>query len=102
MGNILPKKTPPPVQSAEDEAILRFVQEQLENARVNVSFIPDKMEKQIYINIIKIILANLQHLADTVRIEVLNHVITLRIEPLMEKKEAESQTPGMGESPESC
>jgi len=76
------KKTTEPAHSAKEEAIMRFINAQLENAKVNVSFIPDKMEKQIYVNIIRILLANLQSLTETVRIEIMNHVITLRIEPM--------------------
>lgn len=101
MGNLFVKKARPE-ETAEEEAIMRFVNAQLENAKVNMSFIPDKMEKQIYVNIIRIILANLQSLTDTIRIEILNHVITLRIEPMVEKKEQETQTPGIDDSPESC
>jgi len=69
-------------KTKEDEAILRFVMKQMQDANINRTWIPDAIEKQIYINVFRILLANMRAVAETVRIEFLNHVITLKVEAI--------------------
>jgi len=80
MGNTF-RRDKKPAPTPEDQAIEAFVMAQLKNADINISYLPDSIEKQIYINLIKIIIGNLHQITDSVRIELLNHVITLKIEP---------------------
>lgn len=80
MGNTFHREKKP-APTPEDQAIEAFVMAQLKDADVNMTYLPDGIEKQIYINLIKIIIGNLHQITDSVRIEILNHVITLKIEP---------------------
>jgi hypothetical protein len=53
----------------------------LENVDINQSCIPDNIEKQMYINLLKLILGNLKMLLDGIKIEILNHEINIVIKP---------------------
>lgn len=71
--------------SEEDRCILEFVQEQIRTA--DCGFIPDVVEKRIYINLLKLLLATTKNILNGVRLEVLNHVITIHIDPIIEKND---------------
>jgi hypothetical protein len=79
MGNITSRGKK--ILSPQEKAIEAFVEAQIQNADINITCIPDGIEKEIYINLIKILLGNLHQITQSVRIEILNHVITLHIEP---------------------
>ena len=84
MGNHLQKPKPP--LTPEEQSIEAFVNALLRDANINATFLPDNVEKEIYINILKIILGNLKSIVDSIRLEVLHHVITIKMEPKEEEK----------------
>jgi hypothetical protein len=63
-------------------AIDSFVNLLMQNKHINCTYMPDFIERDIYRNIIIVLLANLREWIRTVRIEILHHVITMNIEPL--------------------
>lgn len=74
-------KTDP--QSNESmRAIETFVNLLMQNKHVNCTYMPDFIEKDIYRNLIIVVLANLKEWIRTIRLEILNHVITMNIEPI--------------------
>jgi len=65
-----------------DAVIDELVTHMLQNADINISVLPDYMERRIYANIVRILIGNVTELLRHVKIEVLNHVITMRIDPV--------------------
>lgn len=87
MGTRQSKKT------REYDAIDRFIDDViLKNKDINCSGVPDFIEKDVYRNILRIVLGNLSEILKSCRIQFLNHVITIHIEPISQK-DGESQTP---------
>jgi hypothetical protein len=81
MGN-LNKKSADKQLSAEEEAIQRFVKTLLANPKINLSFVPDKMERDVYESVLQSLLESLKVVAGSTRIELLNHVITFQVTPV--------------------
>lgn len=80
MGNFFKKEI-----SKEDQVIINFVNTLLNNANINNKCIPDKVEKQLYFNLLKILIGNLTELSKTFRIEFLNHRITINFEAITDE-----------------
>jgi len=68
--------------SVEDEAIDSFIETLLRDKKVNCKYLPDFLERDIYRNLIRLIIGNLSEIIRSVRLTILNHVITLHIEPV--------------------
>ena len=68
-------------KDATELAIEKIVDKMLQNADINASCIPDNLEKQLYINLLKLILGNLKVILDGVKVDFLEHEITIVIKP---------------------
>lgn len=60
-------------QTSEDKAINDLVDHLLNNANINLTCMPDRFEKKMYVNLIKIIFGNVKELLQTTTIEFFNH-----------------------------
>lgn len=67
------------------DTIERMVETFLKNKDINHRFIPDAIERNMYYNMIRIILAVVDETLETTRIEFLGHEIRLRLEPICAK-----------------
>lgn len=79
------KKTPEEPKP-EDTAIHQFVNKLLEDVRLNNSMIPDAIERKMYFELFETLLEILKKVADTTVIEFLNHRITIKIEPMVDRE----------------
>lgn len=64
----------------EHEAMKALVDHIMKNRAINISMVPDSIERQLYMNILTAGFAWLKETIDTVHIEILDHVITFHIE----------------------
>lgn len=71
----------PPKEKTSENALQQFVDSQLKDPALNSGMIPDSLEKEMYLNVLKVVIANLHHVTDSIKIEILNHVITLQVQP---------------------
>lgn len=62
-------------------ALEAFLNNLLKDENIN-TILPDKIEKDVYMKMLKLIIGVLRHTADTIHVDVLNHRITLHIEPI--------------------
>lgn len=85
MGNIHCKdqrKAVPDEFTAEEKCILALVEAHMK--AVDCEFIPNAVEKRMYINLVKFVLASTKNVLDDIRVEFLGHVITIHIDPISE------------------
>lgn len=68
-------------RSPEHLALEAFLNNLLKDENIN-TILPDKIEKDVYMKMLKLIIGVLRHTADTIHVDVLNHRITLHIEPI--------------------
>jgi len=81
MGTLFSKK------KSEEEIILeKYINDILKNKNINNSLIPDTIERNLYINILKLIINHIKEITDTIRIEFIGHVLTIKMEKLNEEK----------------
>lgn len=64
----------------EEKCVEEFVEKNFDN--VDFSFVPDGIEKEIYEKMLLLLMNNLKQMASSVKIEFLNHVITINITPI--------------------
>lgn len=67
--------------SISAEQIEKFVNEILNNKDVNISYLPDGAEKEIYKNLLVYILNITKELIKTAKVELVGHEITFTIKP---------------------
>lgn len=67
--------------SIDEKALDAFITRLLENKNVNCTIFPDAIERGMYRGLLRILLGNRTDLIRTFRMEIMNHVITLRIQP---------------------
>ena len=65
-----------------DTAIDNFVDKILANKNCNVSWIPDKIEKAMYRNVMHLVIGYIESITESVEIKVANHKITIAMEPI--------------------
>ncbi|QKF94693.1 hypothetical protein QKU48_gp1235 [Fadolivirus algeromassiliense] len=63
-----------------------FVEELLKNENVNIDYLPDFVERQIYRNTINITFKLLNKLFNTTSVKFMGHKLKLEIEPLLESE----------------
>ena len=66
----------------DETAIEQYVDELLENEHVNFSFIPDYVEKKMYVHLFGGMLRTIQHVFGSSQICVLKHRIRIMLEPM--------------------
>ena len=72
-----------PSQQKKKDAVDTFIDEFLmKNKDVNFSAMPDFMEKDIYRNLLRVVIGNLTEILKSCRFQILNHIITIHIEPI--------------------
>jgi hypothetical protein len=88
MGNIFRKEKKSSLKKLKlekdaisSEQIEKFVNEILNNKDVNISYLPDGAEKEIYKNLLVYILNITKELIKTTKVEVVGHEITFTIKP---------------------
>lgn len=62
--------------------IKSFVDELLKDKKINIEYLPDYVEKQIYYNIITIVMGIAEHSLSTFKIEFLGHEIDILLHPV--------------------
>ncbi len=67
------------------ERINQFVEELLNDKDINISMMPDFMEKQLYRNIFRMFISIIDKLFETTSIQFIGHQITLKLDPVLEK-----------------
>lgn len=68
-------------ESFSEDKIDAFVDKLLENQSINMSLMPDYIEKQLYKNVFSICLGILDTVLDTVKIEFMGHKIVIDLSP---------------------
>lgn len=68
--------------SISSDNISKFVDELLDNKEVNMSYLPDGVEKQIYKNLLVYGLNIMKEVISTSKVEIVGHEITFTIKPL--------------------
>jgi len=63
------------------ESIKAFVETLLNDKNVNIKYFPDSVEKQIYRNVINIIMEVVKHTIDSAGIKIMGHQITMKLNP---------------------
>ena len=66
-------------KSDEEEAIKKFVEQLLEKESINMSWMPDEVEKEFYCRTLQLVLAAMKTMLESV--SVLNHTVSLKMEP---------------------
>lgn len=64
-----------------------LVNDILKNENINIKYLPDFVEKQIYKNIFTILINLIDKLFDNISINILNHKITFDLSPFSEEKD---------------
>lgn len=65
------------------EMIQKYVNDFLEDEKVNIDYLPDFVERKIYVNTFNILINLINHLFENTKLSFLNHNITLNIEPIV-------------------
>lgn len=83
---ISPPPPPPPqrtpLSKESKEAICRFVETLLQQETMNAKYIPDAMEKQIYMALLLRLFSTTQHVLQQQEWVILNHRVRLTFEPI--------------------
>jgi hypothetical protein len=77
MGNMITKK-----QEKQKTEIDLIVDRLLANPKINLSGVPDALERQIYVAVLTILSENIHQLLSGVEIKILNKKITLTVEDI--------------------
>ena len=62
-------------------AVKKFVDKILSNVNINQSTIPDAIERSMYEKVFALLLLNVKEVLETVRIELVDHEVTLTVRP---------------------
>lgn len=75
------------VNDVSTQALVDYIESEIMNTDANLRFVPDPIERRIYLTVYKTIMKSLEGLFNTTSIDLLNHRITLNIQPKKENKE---------------
>ncbi len=62
--------------------ILEFVENLLKDKNINIGYLPDYVEKQLYLNIFTILMGIAEHSLKSIKIEVMGHQLDISITPV--------------------
>jgi hypothetical protein len=81
--DIIPKKNEgEKKQGRTSEKVLEeFILELLKDPEINKRIVPDKIEKEFYLALLTTLMSSVIKVADTFRLEIMNHVLTIHIRP---------------------
>lgn len=82
MGNYFSKEQEQSKKKEIDKNIKELVFNILKNKNINLSFLPDSIERRLYENLLSFGIEEIKELISTVRIQFLNYEITLDMHPL--------------------
>lgn len=82
MGIVNTKNAPPETMIECDRAIERLVDEIMNNRSINLSMVPDIIERRIYRRLLILLIGHIKETLSEVSMDVLHHRITLTITPL--------------------
>lgn len=82
MGNYFSKEPERENKKEIDKNIKELVFNILKNKNINLSFLPDSIERKLYENLLSFGIEEIKELISTVRIQFLNYEITLNMHPL--------------------
>ena len=68
-------------------SVLKDYIEEILKTDSNLKYIPDPLERRVYLTVMKTIMQSLETLFNTTTLEFLNHEITLNINPISSKKD---------------
>ena len=68
-------------QVLHEIAVKKFVDKILSNVNINQSTIPDAIERSMYEKVFSLLLLNVKEVLETVRIELVDHEVTLTVRP---------------------
>lgn len=69
------------------EAIEEYIESQIIKSSSNLQFVPDPLERKVYLNVCKTVMESLKTMFNTTSIDVLNHRITFNITPITKSKQ---------------
>jgi len=69
-----------------------FVEQLLDDENVNIRYLPDFVERQIYRNVFNILINVMDSLVDTTGVKFMGHEIVFDLKPLPDKTETESES----------
>lgn len=77
-----------PVRNSQisNKAINCFVEEILADPNLNIQLIPDKIEKPMYVNTLKIMLSVMEKVFNNINIDVIGHELKVQIKPSDDEK----------------
>lgn len=87
-----------PAETPSERAIRRFVDTLLENRQTNCTFIPDCVEKDLYKNFLLMIFGNLSEIGQSIRLDILNHRITIQIQAIDDDPQTLTEHPDQTDS----
>jgi hypothetical protein len=77
-----------------------FVAKLIRDENINIAFLPDIVEKEIYVNTLSILLHLVEHVLTDTKVEFLGHEISISINPIKEKEEDIPSSPPVDEEEE--
>lgn len=92
MGTCMSSRASNSAERKQEAAVEAFIDILLKDKKVNCTYVPDFLERDIYRNLIRLILGNLTEILQSVRIQILNHVITIQINPMEKEIEPTPET----------
>ena len=77
----LSKNTPDSRNEISVKAIEDYIESEIIQSDSNLQFVPDSLERKVYLNVCKTIMYSLKTLFDSANINILNHTITFSVRP---------------------
>ena len=71
------------ISKLSKEKIDEFVESLLKDENINMSYVPDSVEREMYKNIFSLLFAIIIDVANTTKIKIVGHEITITIKPEM-------------------
>jgi chromosome segregation ATPase len=63
-----------------------YIKDEIINTNANLKYIPDALEKKIYLSVYTTVMKSIERLCQTTSIDMMNHRITFNIQPITNKK----------------
>lgn len=69
------------------DAIAKFVDDLLKDDNINLTLVPDSIEKRVYMRLFVMVLSGIKEGLEEVHLDIMGHRITLHIEPIPETED---------------
>lgn len=82
---------PHDIKDVSKERINAFVETLLQNKEINIKYLPDAVERQIYRNVFGILVGLMDNLFDSASIKFMGHKVTFALHPMTDQEVAEDK-----------